>query len=69
MATIAFVGEASNLLLLGSPGVGKTHLAVDLAPKGIEAGYEAYFVKAYDLLEDLKKAAIEGRLRRRKRVY
>ena len=69
LASMAFVGEASNLVLLGPPGVGKTHLAVALALKAIESGYGAYFVKAYDLMEDLKKASAEERLRRRRRVY
>lgn len=53
----------------GPPGVGKTHLAVALALKGIEAGYDACFIKAYDLMEDLKKARAEGRFRARKRIY
>ena len=67
LASLAFVTEASNLLLLGPPGVGKTHLA--LALRSIENGYGAYFVKAYDLMEDLRKARAEHRLDRRMRVY
>ena len=66
---MAFVAEAANLLLLGPPGVGKTHLAVALALRSIERGYEAYFVRAYDLMEDLRTARAERRLDRRMRVY
>ena len=62
-------GSQSNLLLLGPPGVDKTHLAVALALKSIENGYGAYFVRAYDLMEDLRKARAEHRLDRRMRVY
>ncbi len=69
LASLAFVAEASNLLLLGPPGVGKTHLAVALAMRSIENGYGAYFVRAYDLMEDLRKARAEHRLDRRMRVY
>ena len=36
LANLAFVAEASNILLLGPPGVGKTHLAIALALKAIE---------------------------------
>ncbi len=69
LASLAFVAEATNILLLGPPGVGKTHLAVALALKSIENGYGAYFVRAYDLMEDLRKAREEHRLQRRMRVY
>ena len=55
LATLAYVTEASNLLL-GPPGVGKTHLAVALVLRSIENGYGAYFERAYDLMEDLRKA-------------
>jgi len=69
LASLAFVADAANLLLLGPPGVGKTHLAVALAIKSIENGYGAYFVRAYDLMEDLRRARAEHRLDRRMRVY
>ena len=65
LANLAFVTEATNILLLGSPGIGKTHLAVALALKTIEKGYGAYFVRAYDLMEDLRKARAEYNLDRR----
>ena len=69
LASLAFVAEASNILLLGPPGVGKAHLAVALAKKAIENGYGSYFVRAYDLMEDLRKARAEHNLDRRMRIY
>ena len=69
LASLAFVTEATNILLLGPPGVGKTHLSVALALKAIGNGYGAYFVRAYDLMEDLRKARAEHNLDRRMRVY
>ena len=47
LANLAFISEATNVLLLGPPGVGKTHLAIALALKAIENGHGAYFVRAY----------------------
>jgi DNA replication protein DnaC len=69
LAALAFVSEATNLLFLGPPGVGKTHLAVALGIRAIEAGYGVYFVRAHDLIEDLRLAQAEHRLERRMRVY
>ena len=65
LANLAFVSEAANILLLGPPGVGKTHLAL----KAIEKGQGAYFVRAYHLMEDLGKARAEHNLDRRMPIY
>lgn len=56
LATLAFVSEATSILLLEPLGVGRTHLAVAHALKPIENGQGAYFVRAYSLMEDLRKA-------------
>ena len=69
LASLAFVAETTDNLLLESPGVGKTHLAAASAKKAIEPGYGAYIVRAYDLKEDLRKARAEHNLVRRLRVY
>ena len=69
LANLAFVAEATNVLLLGPPGVGKTHLAIALDLRAMENGHGAYFVRAYDLMEDLRKARAQHNLDRRMRVY
>jgi DNA replication protein DnaC len=69
LATLTFVSEAANILFLGPPGVGKTHLAVALGLRTIEQGFGVYFVRAQDLFEDLRRAQAEHRLDRRMRVY
>ena len=43
LRSLRFIHEASNVILLGPPGVGKTHLSVALAEAAIQAGYGAYF--------------------------
>src|ERR1700683_336105 len=69
LRTLRFVHEASNVILLGPPGVGKTHLAVALAEAAIQSGQAAYFMTAHDLVTDLGRAYREGRLDRRLRIY
>jgi len=69
LRTLRFVHEASNVIFLGPPGVGKTHLSVALAVDAIRAGFGAYFITAHDLVADLGRAYREGRLDRRLRIY
>ncbi len=57
------------MLFLGPPGVGKTHLAIALGLRAIEQGSGVYFVRAHELLEDLRRAQAEHRLERRLRIY
>jgi len=69
LGNLAFVAEAANVILLGPPGVGKTHLAVALGLQAIQNGYGVYFVTAHEFIEDLRKAYNEQRLDRRLRIY
>jgi DNA replication protein DnaC len=69
LQTLRFVHEASNVVLLGPPGVGKTHLAIALAVEAVRSGFGAYFITAHDLVSDLGRATRENRLDRRLRVY
>ena len=69
LRTLRFIHEASNVIFLGPPGVGKTHLSVALAEAAIQCGFGAYFMTAHDLVSDLGRAYREGRLDRRMRVY
>ena len=69
LATLAFVARDENVILLGPPGVGKTHLAVGLALKALDAGLVVYYTTLSHLIADLKKALNQGHLDRRWRVY
>lgn len=62
LATGRFIANADNVLLLGPPGVGKTHLAVALGLAACAQGYRTLFTTAAGLLNTLVKAQNENRL-------
>lgn len=55
LLTLRFIEHGENVLLLGPPGVGKTHIAVALALEAISKGYSAYFVTLQRLMEYLSQ--------------
>lgn len=58
-----FVTDGRNLILYGKPGRGKTHLAIAVAYRAIQNGFDSLFVTAAELIEELSLAAEEGQLR------
>lgn len=69
LSTLSFVARSENVILLGPPGVGKTHLAVGLAVQALRSGMTVYYTSLSQLITDLKKAAQQNRLDKRWRIY
>jgi DNA replication protein DnaC len=64
LATGRFLHEGRNVVLLGPPGVGKTHLAIALGVRTAELGHRVYFTSAVDLAAKLARAVDSNRLHR-----
>lgn len=65
LACGSVIERAHNVVLLGPPGVGKTHLAIALGVKAVEAGYSVLFLTLESLMGGLVRARHENRLDRR----
>ncbi len=55
-----FIDNRENVEFIGNPGVGKTHLAIGLGLKAIEAGYKVSFHTALELIETLELVELKG---------
>lgn len=64
LGTLGFVQTATNLVLLGPPGVGKTHLALALTARALEAGYSARFTTLRQLADELETTSWRQQRRR-----
>lgn len=65
LASLRFVASGENVLLLGPPGVGKTHLSIALGIKALEAGLSTYFISVPELIEGLHHDTQQGQLGKR----
>lgn len=62
LATMRFLETAENIVFLGPPGVGKTHLATALGMVAAGHRFTTYYINCHQLIEQLKKAHFENRL-------
>src|SRR5271166_4541994 len=69
LASLRFVEDATNVLLIGPPGVGKTMLAVGLGHAAVAAGMRVHYTTAADLAARCHRAALEGRWATTMRFY
>lgn len=69
LAACRWVANGENILLLGPPGVGKTHLAVGLGIEAIRRGYRTLFIGAQALIASLARAHNENRLEDKLKQY
>lgn len=61
----SFIDQRHNLVFIGPPGVGKTHLAIGLGIKAVDAGYKVLFSTALALSEQLELAELKGELKKK----
>ncbi|WP_394235853.1 IS21-like element helper ATPase IstB [Niallia oryzisoli] len=62
--TCRFINNGDNILLLGPPGVGKTHIAIGLALEALNQGYTAYYTRCDDFITMCKRAEERGTINR-----
>ncbi|MBV7509802.1 IS21-like element helper ATPase IstB [Bacillus sp. sid0103] len=62
--TCRFIENGDNVILLGPPGVGKTHLSVAFSTEAIIKGYTALFIRADDFINECEKAEKQGLVNR-----
>ena len=65
LSDMTWLEQAFNICFLGPPGVGKPHLAISLAVRGLDLGYSVVFETLSDLMKILKTAEISGASKKR----
>lgn len=69
LLSMEFITNKSNIVFIGSPGVGKTHLATAIGIETAKKKYSTYFIKCHKLLIRLKQAYEENRLEEKLKNY
>ena len=69
IASLRFIHNAENIIFLGPPGVGKTHLAIGLGIEAVKAGFRVHFANASSMVEKLERRIKRSDWRRRFAIY
>lgn len=69
LKNLRFLENKENILFVGSPGVGKTHLATSIGIEAASNRHSTYFISCHDLVTNLKKANYENRLKEKLKNY
>ena len=64
LASLAFIHSATNVVFLGPPGVGKTHLSVALGLEALSGGHSVYFTTMAKMTSELLAAPWRQRIRK-----
>lgn len=65
LKNLRFIENHENILFIGTPGVGKTHLATSIGIEAAKSRILTYFINCNDLVMQLKRAHVENRLEQR----
>lgn len=69
LATMRFLENTENIVFLGPPGVGKTHLASALGMAAVQHRFSTYYINCHQLIELLKKAHFENHLPDKLKIF
>lgn len=69
LCSLRFIERNENIIFVGTPGVGKTHLATSIGMECAKSRYSTYFISFHELITQLKKALLENRLENRLKHY
>lgn len=69
LCSLRFIERTENIIFVGTPGVGKTHLATSIGIECAKSRYSTYFISFHELITQLKKALLENRLENRLKHY